>query len=367
MSAVVDLSDYVGGLSPAPAVPILDLEQLRAQAQAIRWLVKHVVPEESLGIMFGGSGTFKSFIAIDLAMHVAHGLRWMGRKTTRGPVLFIAAEGGSGLWRRIQAWHQAYGLDWTEALAYVVPTSMDLATMASAVREAATANGITPVLVVVDTLSQTFAGEENSAQEVSAYLRELGVQFRLVWQCAVLVIHHTGHQATERPRGSSALRSNVDFMLGVFRDEREMIATVECHKQKDGELFEAQTFKLASLEIARDEDNDPITSLVARRLVDGAEVLQAMAVEGAKGRKGRNQLLLELAKDGQTEKELRQAFYESCDIDNAEARRQAFHRALQWAVRQGFASTTDGRISIIKSNGAPHNQWWQRDSEGPET
>ena len=60
----------------------------------------------------------------------------------------------------------------------------------------------------VDTLSQTFSGEENSAAEMSTYLRELGLWFRESWRCAVLVIHHSGHVATDRPRGSSAIRAN---------------------------------------------------------------------------------------------------------------------------------------------------------------
>jgi RecA-family ATPase len=130
------------------------------------------------------------------------------------------------------------------------------------VRDAAAAIGVVPAFVLVDTLSQTFSGEENSAQEVSGYLREIGLQFRACWQCAVLVVHHTGHSATERPRGSSTLRANVDFMFGVYRDEKEMLATVECAKQKDGELMEPVSFSMRVAELQKDEDGDPITSLV---------------------------------------------------------------------------------------------------------
>jgi hypothetical protein len=120
-----------------------------------------------------------------------------------------------------------------------------------------------PELVVIDTMSQTFSGEENSAAEVSQYLRGIGLWFRATWQAAVLVVHHTGHRETERARGSSAIRANVDFMFSVFRDEKEMLATVECVKQKDGELLEPTTFDLRVVDLAVDEDGDKITSLVA--------------------------------------------------------------------------------------------------------
>ena len=349
---VMRISDYAGGSAIAEevqsSVPMLTLDELREQAKSTTWLVKHLVPSESVGVLFGASGTFKSFIAIDLALHIAHGLPWMGKKTKQGPVIIIAAEGGTGLWRRIVAWHQARGRKWKDAPVYVVPVSVDLGSDAILVRDAATAFGIVPVLVVVDTLSQTFTGEENSSQEVSTYLREIGLQFRMCWLCAVLVVHHTGHVATERPRGSSALRSNVDFMFGVFRDEKEMLATVECVKQKDGEMPDPMTFSLAVRELAHDEDGDPITSLVATGLGDAQEALGFMAHEASRGRGGRNHLFLELALNGIEEKKLRTVFYESIDGD-AEAKRMAYWRARKWAVNSGLVEIAQGVVIRIET------------------
>mgnify|MGYP002133458850 CR=1 FL=1 len=40
------------------------------------------------------------------------------------------------------------------------------------------------------------------------------------------MIHHSGHTATERPRGSSAIQANTDYLYGVYRDEKEMLATL---------------------------------------------------------------------------------------------------------------------------------------------
>ena len=95
---------FLAGLKQEPAasddlLPILNPSQLEAAAGNLTWAVKHVIPAESLGVLFGASGTFKSFVAIDYALHCAHGLTWLGKKTKRGPVLFIAAEGGAGVWR----------------------------------------------------------------------------------------------------------------------------------------------------------------------------------------------------------------------------------------------------------------------------
>jgi len=346
MAEVHDLADYGGGQGAATPLQIMTLEQLREQSKATTWLVKHVIPAESIGVMFGGSGTFKSFIAIDLALHVAHGLDWLGRKTRKGRVLIVAAEGGSGLWRRIVAWHRDHRINWQHVDLWVLPVAVDLRNDAVRVTEAAAALDVRPDLVIVDTLSQTFAGEENSAAEISGYLRELGTWFRAAWQASVLVVHHTGHQATERPRGSSAIRSNVDFMLGVYRDEKEMLATVECVKQKDGELFEPMTFGLKVIELKPDEDGDPITSLVASSIRDSGQVVSHMQHEAKRGRGGNNHLFLELAQNGMEEKKVRTVFYDLIPGDG-DTKRQAYHRARKWAVEKGLIEVAEGIVIRI--------------------
>jgi len=342
---VIDLAQYTGGDKAASgqSLPLLTLDQLREQAKAVKWLVKHVVPLESMGVVFGGSGTFKSFIAIDMALHVAHGLPWLGHKTKQGPVLIVAAEGGAGLWRRIVAWHRENRVQWSQAPVYVVPVALDLTTDAARVQEAATAIGVRPDLVIIDTLSQTFSGEENSAAEVSNYLRELALWFKASWQAAVVVVHHTGHQATERPRGSSAIRANVDFMFGVYRDEKEMLATFECVKQKDGELIEPVSFSLKVAELAIDEDGDAITSLVATALTGKDDMLDAMDHEAKRGRGGKNHLFLDLALNGMDESKLRTVFCDAIDGE-AEAKRKAYYRARKWAVSAGLIEVVQGVI-----------------------
>jgi hypothetical protein len=264
-------------------------------------------------------------------------------------VLFIAAEGGAGIWRRIVAWHRSHRLQWTNAPVYVLPVPIDLMTDASRLTEAVAALNIKPDLVVIDTMSQTFNGEENSASEVARYLRELGLWFRAVWLATVLVVHHTGHVATERPRGSSAIRNNVDFMFGVFRDEKEMRATFENSKQKDGELVDEMSFSLQVVELAHDEDGDAITSLVASGMTEQGDVLSLMKHEADRGRGGKNQLFLELAANGMEEKKLRTVFYEAVEGD-VEMKRKAYYRARNWAIKTNIVEIAQG--FVIRLDGA---------------
>ncbi len=329
--------------TPSSDIPVLSVPELREQAKNVKWLVKHFIPSESIGLFFGASETFKSFIALDLALHIAHGMKWLGKKTIRGPVAYIAAEGGAGVYKRIDAWHRHHGIAVDPPDFFVIPSPVDMLENASAVREAVSAKGITPVLVVVDTVSQTFSGDENSATEMAAYLREIGLQIRLAWQCAVLAIHHTGHTATERPRGSSAIKANVDFMFGVFRDETEMLATMECVRQKDGDRPKSESFSMSVVELEKDEDGEPITSLAPSRVGGPDEVVRLMDHEASRGRGGKNHLFLELAVNGIEEKKLRTVFCEAIDGET-EAKRKAYYRARQWAVSAGLIEVAQGVV-----------------------
>lgn len=332
-------------------IPLLGLDELRKQAHSVPWLIKGVMPASSIGMMFGASGTFKSFIALDACLHIAHGLPWMGHRTKQGEVLYLAAEGGMGLWPRIAAWHRARRLEWHKTPLKVVPLALDLSVDAWKVVEAAQVQGASPKLVVIDTLSQTFGGEENVANDVSSYFREIGARFRQLWGCAVLVVHHSGHAATERPRGSSAMLANVDFMYGVFRDEKEMMATVTCLKQKDGERFGDTTFRVSVHKLGTDEDGDDITSLVARHLTSVEDVQEAMEAESKAGRGGNNHLLLSLLQNGQKESELRTQFYADCDASTADGRRQAYFRAKKWAESSGLMEVAQGYVITLKTGG----------------
>jgi KaiC/GvpD/RAD55 family RecA-like ATPase len=216
------------------------------------------------------------------------------------------------------------------------------------VLDAAKAAGIEPSIVVVDTFSQTFSGEENSANEVAAYFREVGNHLRALWHCTVLVIHHSGHSATDRPRGSSSMQANTSFLLGAFRDEKEMLATLTCVHMKDGRAFDDAIFQVNVQQLGTDADGDQVTQLVARHLSSAEEVQDAMAAEHKAGRGGHNQLIVSLAHNGMKEAELRKAFYEDCATDTTDGRRQAYFRARKWAIEKQFFEIAKGIVIVTE-------------------
>ena len=71
-------------------------------------LVDELVPQGCVGYITGREGTCKTFLALDLAMHLIAGKRaWNGREVTPsglGRVLFVAGEGARSFPKRIDAW-----------------------------------------------------------------------------------------------------------------------------------------------------------------------------------------------------------------------------------------------------------------------
>ena len=312
---------------------LMDVTALDARHQAQRWAVKGVVPSNAVGMIFGASGAFKSFVALDYALHRAYGMTWCGRRTAKGTPIYIAAEGGAGLILRIKAWHQLHGMDWRECPMRVVIVPMALMTEAGVLRDAIVTADVTPSDIVVDTMSQCFSGEENSSTEVASFLRTIGTELRDPFGATVIVVHHNGHSATERPRGSSAIVSNTDFVFGCFRDEKEMMATVQCIKQKDGERCADLTFSLHHQVLGKDDDGDDVTSLVAKYISGAAEIIAAATKSGAPSSFTR---LLQAIGTGAPEEEVRKRFYESMPESDTDTRRQAYFRAMRRAEGQSL-------------------------------
>src|SRR3712207_4979678 len=72
----------------------------------LRWLIDGVLTEGGVAALYGSPGSFKTFIALDMAASVAVGIGWAGKPTRRRRVLYISAEGAAGLQDRIEAWEQ---------------------------------------------------------------------------------------------------------------------------------------------------------------------------------------------------------------------------------------------------------------------
>lgn len=205
------------------------------------FLFAGVVPQHGLGYLTGRDGTYKTFLALDLAMHlVTDQMQWHGRDLSEaaeyGEVVFVAGEGSHSFGKRIKAWLTEHDVPLSDDLAermHVRSGSVNLFTGGPAYDELLQlCEDRKPALVVVDTLQTNATGaEQNSASdmgEVTARLHAL----KLASEGTVLVLAHTG-KSDQDARGSSSIEDDSDFVLHVKPSGHDLALTVA--KQKDGD------------------------------------------------------------------------------------------------------------------------------------
>jgi hypothetical protein len=222
---------------------LLDRDQLEALPDP-EPLVQDLLDLDSESWIIGASGGFKSFVALDIACHVARGMPWRGKPVKRGEVIYIVAEGSKGIRKRIQAWEKTYG--GRADGVFVLPEPVQSAsrgakagvgpewlTLVEVVRRRR------PVMVVIDTQARVTVGlNENDNGEMNVFVMAVTLMRQAAGSC-VLVVHHTGRNGGDA-RGASAIDAAQDTELKVSRPESaskraELTAVITLDKQKDGE------------------------------------------------------------------------------------------------------------------------------------
>jgi len=115
--------------------------------------------------------------------------------------------------------------------------------------------------------------DENSNQEVAAYLSQVSRFLRERYEASVLIVAHSGHGDSDRPRGASALMANPDAEYIVKRATQPP-THVEVTRQRfkdTGELpnlaYEAEVIDLG----AADRYGERLTSLIMRETTTKTE------------------------------------------------------------------------------------------------
>ena len=105
------MTDARGQVKPPRELPrFRPLSAIINDLTGTQWLVKPILERDALAGWFGDSGSFKSFVALDVGLSVAYGRNWHDLPTHRGAVFYICGEGAGGVGRRIEAWRIHHGI-----------------------------------------------------------------------------------------------------------------------------------------------------------------------------------------------------------------------------------------------------------------
>jgi len=226
--------------------PLLDDEELMA-VEAPPPLVEGLLPSNSLVQLFGASGSYKSFVALDLSCHVTTGMDWHGHPVRRGVVVYICVEGGFGMKQRVAAWKRYHnytgklGIYFFLSRVAITPKQADVSALVSRIRaKLSESEAASLALIIVDTKARNFEGNESTAEDESVFVAGCDLLIRAFGAC-VFVVHHTGWGEAERARGSSAAYAALDTEIQCSKDGARV--TLHCTKQKDAEDFQDLVFE----------------------------------------------------------------------------------------------------------------------------
>lgn len=225
----------------------------------VSWLISGYLAVGEFTVVYGKGDTYKSFVALDWACWLAN----QGHS-----VVYIVAEGASGIRARIAAWMKHHDVDELPDL-FLMPTNVNLheadavETWLDAMREQLGERQ--PVLVVVDTLARNFVGGSESDPKDMGLFVEGVERIRRELETAVVVLHHTTKEGNTE-RGTESLRNASFAMFKFHRLNQSMTVRVTCDRMKDAEPPGAVTIRPTKVELPEltEEGKELVTSLVAR-------------------------------------------------------------------------------------------------------
>lgn len=214
-------------------------------------------------VTYGESGKGKTNVVLSQCVAIASGQPWGELDVRKGLVVYVAAEGGRGIKRRIEAYKRKMGL---RAIAFdLVPCPVDLLrptgdtkALIALIREAERDHGSPCLMVVIDTASRALAGgNENAPDDMGALVMHCD-QIRDATKATLHLIHHSGKNKAAGARGHSLLRAATDTEIEIDGDAMTITAT----KQRDRDMPRPMTYRYESVVVGRDRKGRDVPGIV---------------------------------------------------------------------------------------------------------
>lgn len=230
------------------AAPKLTLRQQLLSVSAlgnlplVEPLVDGLLYRNTLAQLSGAPGSYKSFLSIGVSCALSAGVNsWEGHRIPQQEkVIYVAAEGASGLRVRVHAWCEHHGVDPArlEGWLHILPVPVQLGAVLVVDEAIDMVKDVGAGLVVLDTRARCTLGlEENSATEQGIAV-EAADRIRAASDCTVWAIHHMGRSGGT-PRGSTAWDGAVWSDLRLTAEDAVMSIKVEKHKDApSGQIYE---------------------------------------------------------------------------------------------------------------------------------
>jgi hypothetical protein len=226
----------------------------------VQFAIDGVLPVQGLAVFFGAPQSGKSALSLEVMRALVTGSSWFGRETLQRNVWFVAAEGQSGLRQRVKAMEKHFQLQLPDAARFVFDEiNLMKEDDVDALKARIVEHGGVQV-IVIDTLACAMAGgDENSSKDMGKVLSAAKALQHAIGGLVILV-HHTGKDASRGMRGHSSLLAALDVAIEVKRHENHR--TWHLAKARDAEDGVAGAFLLEKVELEPDSKGRPRSSIV---------------------------------------------------------------------------------------------------------
>lgn len=239
-----------------------------------QWLLPDIFTTESIAMLYGPSGHYKSFIGLNLAAAVAQQDKL---------AFYVAAEGLNRMARYdYPAWKLAYGEQrrlpfyMVEDMPIVQDDGADYDAFADSITRIKQREGKEVGIIFLDTLNNAMLGlEENSATDAAKMIAACKALKR-TFKCTVCVIHHTPVDGKD-PRGSTAFYAGFDTVLKIIADKPVKLATMFVKKQKTAEERE-HPFHWEGKKIGQGLAFTPIEGKQAKLMSEAADIYNPKSI-----------------------------------------------------------------------------------------
>src|SRR5262249_17473569 len=219
----------------------------------IQWLVEPLIPHQTRTVVFGEYGSMKSWLLLDLGLHIAAGTTWLKQFTVpeARSVLYLDEEMSEyELRRRIKL--LGAGADFKEQAPPFRAVSQlglkfDQAKVERLLSELKE-EGFDPDIVMVETLRRVLIGSENEAQDVSEFWHS--VSPILTAGKTLIISHHMRKpsaqgrdEARHRASGSTDILAGADSAFAISRGAGDVMS-VECVKSRTAKEAPSFMFSL---------------------------------------------------------------------------------------------------------------------------
>jgi hypothetical protein len=230
------------------------------------YLIEDMIPERQVVVLMGDTGTGKSFLTFSMAMALARGVPFLGRRILKSTgVVWCAYEAAEGAGARMRAYRRHYGLSLEPlpfaALQHPLPLwpnepNGDLLINEVLGIERTRFDGIRLGAIVVDTYNAATPGASEIDSEVVSRIRSYFRRAVAETGATLIIVGHTN--SSGKHRGNEQLTNNVDTILKVsFKtriegreiiqikdDDGRDIRTLKVIKQREGKQGDEFDFVL---------------------------------------------------------------------------------------------------------------------------